>query len=105
MEYLERMADAAKLQKETVSVGTPDLKSAVTYAETAQTLSARLGLISEKATEAFWNEEKGRFIEGTIDWDASGHLNDNSALRELGNIVKNDEIDYGFLAFNLEAPG
>ena len=103
MEYLERMAEAAGIEAETVSVGTPDLKSSAEYQETAQTLSARLSLIAEKATEEFWSEEKGRFIEGTIDWDATGHLNDDSALSELGNLVENDEIDYGFLAFNLEA--
>lgn len=91
------------IEAETVSVGTPDLKSSAEYQETAQTLSARLSLIAEKATEEFWSEEKGRFIEGTIDWDATGHLNDDSALSELGNLVESDEIDYGFLAFNLEA--
>lgn len=103
MEYLERMAAAAGVGKESASVETPDLQSSVTYAQTPATLSERLSQISEKATEEFWSEEKGRFIEGTIDWQATGHLNSDSALSELGNLVESNEIDYGFLAFNLEA--
>lgn len=103
MEYLERMAEAAGITSETVSVETPDLQSEVEYQETAATLSSRLSLIAEKVTGEFWSEEKGRFIEGTIDWDATGHLNEDSALIELGNVVASDEIDYGYLAFNLEA--
>ena len=95
MLYLERMAEAAQIEAEMPSVSTGDYSSGsermVTYAQTAESLSELLSKIkialqapvnTENQT-GFWDEKKGRFIEG---FDSNGEV-----------------IDYGFIMFNLEA--
>ena len=95
MLYLERMAEAAQIEAEMPSVSTGDYSSGsermVRYAQTAESLSELLSKIktalqapvnTENQT-GFWDEKKGRFIEG---FDSNGEV-----------------IDYGFIMFNLEA--
>lgn len=95
MLYLERMAEAAQIEAEMPSVSTGDYSSGsermVRYAKTAESLSELLSKIktalqapvnTENQT-GFWDEKKGRFIEG---FDSNGEV-----------------IDYGFIMFNLEA--
>ena len=103
MAYLERMVAAAEIETSAVSVSAPGLAETETYAETEQSLTSRLALIREKVSEEFWNESKGRFVEGHVDWQGSGHLNADSELSSLVNITADNEIDYGYLVFNLEA--
>ena len=95
MRDLEAMAAAAGITAEMPSVANGDYSSGTegssTYDETAQSLDALLGTIRtaiqapvDRAQKTgFWDEEKGRFIEG---FDRNGEV-----------------IDYGFIMFNLEA--
>lgn len=95
MLYLERMAEAAGIEAEMPTVANGDYSSgqegSFTYDETAESLEELLGTIrtalqapvDTNAKTGFWDEEKGRFIEG---FDLYGEV-----------------IDYGFIMFNLEA--
>lgn len=95
MRDLEAMAAAAGITAEMPSVANGDYSSGTegssTYDGTAQSLDALLGTIRtaiqapvDRAQKTgFWDEEKGRFIEG---FDRNGEV-----------------IDYGFIMFNLEA--
>jgi len=91
MAYLEKAAEDLALDVEKPTVLSPDGKSSIEYKETSQTLNAILQKIKEKIQEpvnesaktGFWDENKGRFIEG---FNAHGEI-----------------IDYGYIMFNLEA--
>ena len=103
MEYLERMAEAAGIEVGEASVVTPDMQGSETYEQTAESLSALAETCKQEVSDYFWNEEKGRFVEGYVDWEASGHLEGDSNLGMYDDVTASDTIDYGFLTFNLEA--
>ena len=103
MEYLERMAAAADITVGEASVLTPDMQGTETYDQTAESLAALAETCKAEISDYFWSEEKGRFVEGYVDWEATGHLNGSSNLGMYDDVTASDTIDYGFLAFNLEA--
>lgn len=73
MLYLERMAKAAGITAENPPlVSTPDLSGEETYSQTEESLASLLEKTRSSIQTVFWNEEKGRFVEGCNDW--SGEL-------------------------------
>lgn len=87
MAYLEKAAEdlALDIQKPTV-VGADNI-SVIPYTQTSATLYAlaekvRENICRKVSDGGFWDEEKGRFVEG---------------------VVNGTVIDYGFINFNLEA--
>ncbi len=91
MAYLEKAAEDLQLEIAKPTVVNADGSGTVAYEQTSESLSALLKKIKEKLCESvdfgaktgFYDEEKGRFIEG---FNADG-----------------DAVDYGFIMFNLEA--
>ena len=103
MEYLERMASAAELTAEPATVVNPQMTGTETYQQTAESLATLAETVKQEISDYFWSEEKGRFVEGYVDWEATGHLEGSSNLGMYDDVTASDTIDYGFLAFNLEA--
>lgn len=108
MLYLERMAKAAGITGgEAAAVSTPDLSGEETYSQTEESLASLLEKTRSSIQTVFWNEEKGRFVEGCNDWSGelkrytSGTDEAETKIAELA--ARGDEFDLGFLAFNLEA--
>lgn len=83
MAYLEKMAAAAGIAGERVSVTNPDAKGVTQYAQTEATLNALAELCRTKYNQTFWNEDTGRY--------------------HLGINADGDIVDYGFTLFNEEA--
>lgn len=98
MEYLERMAEAAGINVDSPSVSTSDLKGQEKYNQTAESLAQLLEKTRTSIQNTFWSTEKGRFVEGYIDWEQSGHM----AALSGTNVINSNTIDYGYLSFNLE---
>ena len=94
MIYLEKMAAAEGIEQTMPTVAYPNADGTcktITYDYTAEKLQAVLekvreaiqAPVNETAKTGFWDEEKGRLIEG---FNANGEI-----------------VDYGFIMFNLEA--
>lgn len=108
MLYLERMAEAAGITSEGKSVvSKPDFSGEEEYTQTQQSLAALQESTLSAIRSTFWNEEKGRFIEGFNDWSGSlkrytsGTSEAETKIAQIAS--RGDEFDLGFLAFNLEA--
>ena len=90
MKYLEEMAVALEIEAEMPEVYARDNVTTVQYVQTPETLQALADTVKsnlrkpvdEQTQTGFFDEEKGRFIEG---------------FNKYGDIV-----DYGYIQFNLE---
>ena len=90
MAYLEEMAASMGIESAPVSILGKDMKTVVPYAETVESLKAKLETCRSKMRTLFWDNEKGRFFAGYYD--------------ETDGIGTTDrKMDYGFLMFNLQA--
>ena len=90
MEYLERMATANGIEGAMPTVWKADMTAKQTYAETAETLQAKMAAFTTEFQTRFWNEKTGRFYLGDTVAD-----DDQVIEFELG-----DKVDYGFTMYN-----
>ena len=81
MAYLEKMAAIENITIGQTTVVSPDNTTLVNYGETVDSLNGRAEALKIKMRDYFWNEEKGRFVEG---------------------YVNGEEFDYGYTPFNME---
>ncbi len=92
MAYLEEMAAAHGIESEnTVAVRPAYMTAKESYAETAESLQARMERFTEQFREYFWNEETGRFLLGYPKADDD---------KVQGGEVDDEVVDYGFTTFN-----
>lgn len=90
MLWLEEMAQAYNVTVPAVTVLGKDMKTVVTYTETAESLAEKLERCESLMRSTFWDEENGRFFAGYYDTaDGTG--------------TTDRKMDYGFLMFNLQA--
>lgn len=107
MIFIEETAAEHSISGDEVSVVTPFMDGSEKYAQTAESLETLAQTCKEQIQKTFWNEEKGRFIEGYNDWDGelSRYVNASESetwkIKELAS--RGEEFDLGFLAFNVEA--
>ena len=107
MAYLEQMAKAAGIEVGQATVLKPDRQGTEAYDQTEQSLTQLAETCKKQISDYFWNEEKGRFIEGFNDWDGELSCYVSAAMPEQGKMQelasRGEAFDLGFLAFNLEA--
>jgi predicted small lipoprotein YifL len=99
--YLESCAEALDLQAPEAKVTSWDLSEEVTYSEDAESLAEIMAHVRTSIQEYFWDDEKGRFFEGYVPQLALDAMGPGTGYLVDG--LTESKIDYGYIAFNLEA--